>query len=69
MNIDFTPKELEVIEAMVPGKTAEEIINMVLRDWFASNRDRFYKTVKTDDEINDAIISIHSQKTVGGKVV
>lgn len=62
MNINFTPKELEVIELMSPSKTAEEIINIVLRDWYTVNRDRLFKSVKTDDEINDEIITRSSQK-------
>lgn len=64
MNINFTAKELEVIELMSPGKTAEEIINLVLRDWYNSNRDRMYKQIKTDSQIEDEIITVHNLKKV-----
>ncbi len=57
MNINFTPKELQVIELMAPGKTAEEIINLVLRDWFKANSSRMYNTVKTQDQKLDEIIA------------
>lgn len=57
MNINFNAKELEVIELMVPGKTAEQIINIVLRDWFDANADRLYKAGKTKDKILDDIIA------------
>lgn len=62
MNINFTDKELQVIELMAPGKTAEEIINIVLRDWFNSNADRMYKQVKPQVEVLDELIAIHAAK-------
>lgn len=64
MNINFTAKELEVIELMAPGKTAEEIINLVLRDWFASNSERMYNTVKTQEQKLDEIIAAKVDKPV-----
>lgn len=57
MQINFTAKESEVIELMAPGKTAEEIVNIVIRDWFNANVDRLSKTIKTQDQILDEIIA------------
>lgn len=64
MNINFTDKELQVIELMAPGKTAEEIINIVLRDWFNSNADRMYKQIKPQVEVLDEIIAVETAKKV-----
>ena len=64
MDIDFTSKELQIIELMKPGSTAEEIINLVLRDWFNANSERMYNTVKTKEEKLDEIITAHAKKVV-----
>lgn len=57
MNIDFTEKELQVIELLEPGKTAEEIINAVLRAWFNVNVDTLSRATKTQDQVLDEIIA------------
>lgn len=62
MNIQLSEKELQVIELMAPGKSAEEIINIVLRDWFKANSSRMYDAVKTQDEKLDEIIAVNSKK-------
>ena len=61
IEIAFTEKELQVIALFAPPKSAEEIINIVLRDWFNVNATRMYETVKTPDERLDEIISVHSK--------
>lgn len=58
----FSAKELQVIALMAPGKTADEIISLVLRDWFKSNSERLYASVKTDEEKMDEIIAKKSVK-------
>lgn len=57
MQIDFNDKELAVIELMAPGSSAEQIVNIVLRDWFNANVDRIVKTLKTQDQVLDEIIA------------
>lgn len=57
MNISFNAKEIQIIEMMAPGKTAEEIVNIVLRDWFNANVDRLSKLTKTQDQVLDEIIA------------
>lgn len=42
---------------MKPGSTAEEIINIVLRDWFNANAERMYQQVKTPEQKLDEIIA------------
>lgn len=68
MNIDFTEKELQVIELMVPGKTAEEIINIVLRHWFNTNVTNLYKTIKTQEVQLDEIIAVKTASVEKGAV-
>lgn len=58
MQIDFTEKELAVIELMAPGKSAQVIVNMILRDWFNANVDRMYKQVKPQESMLDDIMAV-----------
>lgn len=62
MNINFTSKELQVIELMAPGKTAEEIINIVLQDWFRANSERMYKEIKPKEAMLDEILTVKAVK-------
>ena len=61
LQINFSDKEISVIELMAPGKTAEEIINTVLRDWFTANSERMYSEVKSPVTKLDEIITAHSK--------
>ena len=63
ITVDFTKKELELIETMVPGKTAEEVCQIVLRDWFKSNTDRQYLPTVPQTQVVDELI----QKNKGEK--
>ena len=56
-----------MIEMMAPGKTAEEIINIVLRDWFNANTDRMYKQVKPQEQVLDELIAVHAEKIAADK--
>lgn len=58
MNINFTQKELDVIAKFVPNMTAEELINKVLRDWFAVTLDTYYQKDKTSTEKVDEILKV-----------
>lgn len=62
MNINLNEKELQIVELMAPGHTAEEIINSVVRSWFNSNLDRLYKTIKPYTEVVDEIIVVNTEK-------
>ncbi|MBT9168934.1 MAG: hypothetical protein DDT19_02286 [Syntrophomonadaceae bacterium] len=62
MNINFTQKELEVIQLMEPKMTPEQIINTVLRSWFNANSERMYNTVKTPEQKLDEIIIVSKGK-------
>ena len=62
LNINLSDKELRVVEMMAPGKTAEEIINMVLKDWFASNLSRMHENIKTQTVVIDEVIADNAQK-------
>jgi len=64
MNINFNAKEIQVIELMKPGSTAEEIINIVLRDWFQANSERMYKQIKPESEKLDEIITAHAKDVI-----
>ncbi len=68
MQINFTQKEEQVIELIVPGQPAEVTVNKVLRDWFDSNVERMPKAIKTKDEILDEIIQVASVE-VGNIVI
>lgn len=63
-NIELSNKELQIVELMAPGSTAEEIINSVIRSWFNSNLDRMYKTIKPHAEVVDEIIVAEEAKKV-----
>lgn len=56
IQLQFTAKQIAIMEMMAPPLTATEVCQKVLDDWFTSNRDRMYKQVKTDDQINDEVI-------------
>lgn len=62
MNINFTQKELQVIQLMVPEMTPEATINKVLRDWFNANVPRLQTQATTTDKIVDDILSVNSKK-------
>ena len=62
INLNFSEKEQQIIQLMAPNMTPEQIINTVLRDWYVSNRDRMFKAVKTEDQVNDEIIAVHTAK-------
>lgn len=55
---DFTEQEIELIETMVPGKSAEEICVIVLRDWLKSNTDRRYLPTVPQAQVVDELIQI-----------
>lgn len=62
MQINFTNKELQAIQIIVPDMTPEETCNKVLRDWFDSNLQRFPQKIKTSDEIVDDVIAVNTQE-------
>ena len=68
MNITiFSDKELEIITLMAPGKTAQEIVEIVLRDWFNSNLQRMHENVKTTSAKIDEVIADNAQKVAEGE--
>jgi len=62
INIAFSDKEMEIIALMAPPKTAEEVINLVLKDWFSTNAERLYNTIKTKEQKYDEIIAVSVAK-------
>ena len=62
ITLDFSEKEQSVIELMAPGKTAQEVCIIVMRDWFSANVDRMAKTIKTQDQVIDEIIAVSAEK-------
>ena len=64
MNITtFSAKEEQIIELMNPGKTAKEVVEIVLRNWFDSNFERMYAAQKTKEEKLDEIIAAKVAET------
>ncbi len=61
IELNFTDNEIAVIQLFAPGKGVEEILNIVLRDWYTVNSDRMYKKLKPQDEIAAEIISLSGQ--------
>lgn len=57
MNINFTEKELQVIQLIVPEMTPEETCNKVLRDWYNSNLRSLPTIERSPDQIADEIIT------------
>lgn len=63
MNINiFNEKELEIIALMAPPKTAQEVVEIVIRDWFNSNVQRMHENAKTLTEKIDEVIADNAQK-------
>ena len=62
ITLTFSAKEIQVIEMMAPPKTATEVCNLVLRDWFQSNVERMSKAIKTQDQVLDELISFNDAK-------
>ena len=60
----FTVKELEVIALMDPPKTAEEVITIVMKDWFQNNLQRMHEQVKTQAQVIDEVIAKSKGKGV-----
>ena len=67
INLNLTEKEVQVVELMAPGKSAEEIINIVIRDWFTNNSQRMYKEIKPQEEMLDEIIAVKQSTGVSVK--
>jgi len=65
MNIStFSAKEEQIIELMNPGKTAKEVVEIVLRNWLDSNLERLYSSQKSKEEKLDEIIAVAEAKAV-----
>jgi len=65
MNISiFSAKEEQIIELMNPGKTAQEVVEIVLRNWLDSNLERLYSSQKSREEKLDEIIAAKLDKGV-----
>ncbi len=62
MNINFTDKELHVIQLIDETKTPEEIVNIVSRDWFNSNSLRLQAQMKTPEDAVSDILAVQSAK-------
>jgi hypothetical protein len=70
IQIDFTEKEIQVIQLIVPEMTPTETCNKVLRDWFNSNLQRFPQQTKTSEQMIDEIIAVgESNKLLAPKDV
>ena len=65
MNIStFSAKEEQIIELMNPGKTAKEVVEIVLRNWLDSILERLYSSQKSKEEKLDEIIAVAEAKAV-----
>lgn len=63
MNIDeFTDKELQVIQLIVPDMAPADACSKVLRDWYQSNLARMPAQLKTDDQLADDVIQAQDAK-------